>query len=44
MRDRREEIIEKIKRMRGFYGQKNAKTPRSVSFIAVEKLFDKVEE
>jgi hypothetical protein len=44
MRARREEIIEEIKRMRGFYGQKNAGTPRSVPFTAVEKLFDKVEE
>jgi hypothetical protein len=44
MRARREEIIEKIKRMKGSYGQKNAGTLRSVSFTAVEKLFDKVEE
>jgi hypothetical protein len=44
MRARREEIIEKIKRMRGSYGQKNAKTLRSVLFTAVKKLFDKVEE
>jgi uncharacterized coiled-coil DUF342 family protein len=44
MRARRKEIIEEIKRIRGFYGQKNAKTSRSVLFTAVEKLFDKVEE
>ena len=44
MRARREEIIEEIKRMRGSYGQKNAGTPRSVPYAAIEKLFDKVEE
>jgi hypothetical protein len=44
MRDRREEIIKKIKRIGGFYGQKNAGTLRSVLFTVVKKLFDKVEE
>jgi hypothetical protein len=44
MRARREEIIEEIKRMRGSYGQKNAETPRSVPYAAIEKLFDFVEE
>jgi hypothetical protein len=44
IRARREEIIEEIKRMRGSYSQKNAGTPRSIPYTAVEKLFDKVEE
>jgi hypothetical protein len=44
IRARREEIIEEIKRIRGSYGQKNAGTPRSILFIVVEKLFDKIEE
>ena len=44
IRARREEIIEEIKRMRGSYSQKNAGTPRSVPYTAVEKLFDKIEE
>jgi uncharacterized coiled-coil DUF342 family protein len=44
IRARREEIIEEIKRMRDSYGQKNARTPRSILFTAVEKLFDKIEE
>jgi hypothetical protein len=44
IRARREEIIEEIKRMRGSYGQKNAGILRSILFIAVKKLFDKIEE
>jgi hypothetical protein len=44
IRARREEIIEKINRIRGSYGQKNARTLRSILFTVVEKLFDKVEE
>jgi hypothetical protein len=44
IRARREEIIEEIKRIRGFYGQKNAGTLRSILSIVVEKLLDKVEE
>ena len=44
IRARREEIIEESKRMRGSYSQKNAGTPRSVPYTAVEKLFDKIEE
>jgi hypothetical protein len=43
-RARREEIIEEIKRIRGSYGQKNAGTPRSILFIVIKKLFDKIEE
>ena len=30
--------------MRGFYGQKNAGTLKSILFIVIKKLFDKVEE
>jgi hypothetical protein len=30
--------------MRGFYGQKNVGTLRSILFIVVEKLFDKIEK
>jgi hypothetical protein len=44
IRARRKKIIEKIKRIKGFYGQKNAGTLRSILFTAVKKLFDKVEE
>jgi uncharacterized coiled-coil DUF342 family protein len=43
-RARRKEIIEEIKRIRGSYGQKNAEIPRSILFIVVKKLFDKIEE
>jgi hypothetical protein len=43
-RARKKEIIEEIKRIKGSYGQKNAGTLRSIPFIAVEKLFDKIEE
>jgi hypothetical protein len=43
-RARKKEIIEEIKRIKGSYGQKNAGTLRSILFIAVEKLFDKIEE
>jgi uncharacterized coiled-coil DUF342 family protein len=44
MRARREEIIEEIKRVRGSYSQKNVGTPRSILFMIIEKLFDKIKE
>src|SRR2546423_1606245 len=44
IRARREEITEEIKRMRGFYSQKNAETPRFISYAAVKNLFDKIKK
>jgi hypothetical protein len=43
MRARKKEIIKEIKRVRGSYGQKNAGTPKSVLFIIIKKLFNKVQ-